>query len=283
MSAGTGREDRGRNHRYRLDGEHVDGVTTILSNGLPKPALINWAARTTAEFVADRLALDGDRCFADRLLADLRKVAEETARDERDTWPDGPPGPLTIANTLKGVHWLDRDRAGNRGTEVHHLAHHLALGEELDVPEELVGHVDSYLRFRDDWQPTEELLEFVVLNRRHRYMGTADLACRLPGLGFTLVDLKTNRSGPFPEVALQLAGYRYAEAYLDGDGEEMPMPEFDGCAVLWLRADGYDLVPFEAGPDEFRFFLYVQQVARFVTAHSKTVKGDALVAGRVAS
>lgn len=271
----TGREDRGRNHRYRLDGESVDGVTTILK-AYPKPALVGWAARVIAEFVADRLENTGDHVVADRLLDDLRKIADETARDERDTWP-ATPGALTIANTLKGVHWLDRDRAGNRGTEVHHLAHHLALGEEVDVPEELVGHVDSYLRFRDEWAPTEELLEFVVLNRRHQYMGTADLACRLPGLGYTLVDLKTNRSGPFEEVALQLAGYRYGEAYLDGDGKEVPMPEFDGCAVLWLRADGFDVIPFEAGPEEFRTFLYIQQVARFITTGSKTVKGNALV------
>lgn len=284
MTGPTRREDRGRNHRYLLDGEPVDGVTTVLSNGLPKPALINWAARTTAEFVADRLTLDGERVLADRLLADLRKLAEETARDERDTWPAGPPGPLTIANTLKGVHWADRDRAGNRGTEVHKLAERLARGEEVEVPEELVGHVDAYLRFRDEWDPQDELLELVVGNRRHRYMGTLDLICTLPGLGYTLVDLKTNRSGPFGEVCLQLAAYRYAEFFIDPEtGTEAAMPEVDSCAVLWLRADGYDLIPFQAGPDEFRYFLYVQQVARFMTAHSKTVKGDALVAGTVAS
>ncbi|NKV11056.1 hypothetical protein GS909_07910 [Rhodococcus hoagii] len=29
-------------HWYKLDGEKADGVTTLLGNGIPKPALINW-------------------------------------------------------------------------------------------------------------------------------------------------------------------------------------------------------------------------------------------------
>lgn len=276
MNGKTGRVDRGRNHRYLLDGEPVDGVTTILKNGIPKPALIGWAARTIAEYVADRLENTGEHTIADRLLTDLRKVADETARDERDTWPEHP-GALTIANTLKGIHWQDRDRAGNRGTEVHHCAERLARGEEIEVPEELVGHIDAYLRFRDEWDPGDELLEMVVGSRRHRYMGTLDLICTLPGLGRTLVDLKTNRSGPFEEVALQLAAYRYCDFMLD-NGTETPMPRVDNCAVLWLRADGYDVIPFEAGPEQFRAFLYVQQVAQFMTVDSKVVKGEALCA-----
>ena len=43
-------------HRYLLDGKKVQGVTTILSQGIPKPALPPWAARTVAEWVADNEA-----------------------------------------------------------------------------------------------------------------------------------------------------------------------------------------------------------------------------------
>lgn len=271
----TRRVDRGGGHSYLLDGEKVDGVTGVLRDGMPKPALVGWAAKTIAEYVADRLILDpDDRHVATRLIDDLRQVAGE---DVRKAWPDGPPGPLKIAETLKGIHWRDRDQAANKGTLVHHLAERLARGEEVAVDDAIVGHVDSYLRFRDEWEPTDELLEVVVGSRRHRYMGTLDLLATLPGLGYTLLDNKTNRSGPFGEVALQLAAYRYAEFYLDPEtGEEHPMPEVDGCAVLWLRADGYDLIPFQAGPEEFRTFLYVREVGRFATTTSKTVKGEAL-------
>ena len=39
-------------HRYKLDGEWVPGVTTILGV-LNKPALTKWAASQVAEYVAD--------------------------------------------------------------------------------------------------------------------------------------------------------------------------------------------------------------------------------------
>ena len=39
-------------------------------------------------------------------------------------------------------------------------------------------------------------------------------------------------------------------------------------------ADGYDLVPVDAGPTTFRTFLYVQQVARF--AKGESLVGDVL-------
>lgn len=221
-------------HWYKLDGRKVDGVTTVISNGIPKGALPYWAAKEVAAFAADNLGLLG-----------------ELDRDER-------------IDLLKGAPWRDRDKAARRGHEVHGDAERLARGEEVDVPDELVGHVDSYLQFRDDWQPRNEILEAVVLNRRHQYMGTLDLICDLTGHPNGLIDLKTNRSGVFSDMGLQLAAYRYAEAYLGPDLTEIPMPAIDWCAVLWLRADGYDLVPVDAGPSTFRSFLYAQQVARFM-------------------
>jgi len=39
-------------HRYRLDGKHVQGVTTIISQGFPKD-LRRWAANSVAAFVTD--------------------------------------------------------------------------------------------------------------------------------------------------------------------------------------------------------------------------------------
>src|SRR5690606_13549775 len=50
------REQRGlkfyeKSHRYRLDGEWVPGVTTILGV-LNKPALPKWSAKAVAEYVA---------------------------------------------------------------------------------------------------------------------------------------------------------------------------------------------------------------------------------------
>jgi hypothetical protein len=241
----TRRIDSGRGHTYRLDGQAVDGVTTIINQGIPKPAIASWAARETAGYAYDQLDVIGG-----------------LERDE-------------AIDLLKGAPWRDRDRAANRGTAVHRLAEQLAAGTEVQVPDELVGHVDAYLRFLDDWQPDIHTVEFVGGNRRHRYMGTGDAIMGIPGHGLVLVDLKTNRSGPFGEVALQLAAYRYFEFILV-DGAEQPMPEVASCAVIWLRADGYDLYPYRAGPEEFRYFLYAKEVARFCSEHAQGCRQDAI-------
>ena len=65
LTAPFRRIDSGRGHRY-VDayGIKVPGVTTLLSGGLPKPALTNWAARTAAEFAVDNWET-GDTCECD--------------------------------------------------------------------------------------------------------------------------------------------------------------------------------------------------------------------------
>lgn len=239
-------ESRGGGHWYRLDGEKVDGVTTVLSNGLPKPALVPWAAREVATFAVDNL----------ETIANLK-------HDE-------------AIDLLKGAHYRERDRGARRGTEVHRYAEHMINGEEVDVPEELVAHVDSYIKFLGDFDVQPVLVEPVVGNRTHRWMGTADLVADLNDGLRRLVDVKTNRSGVFPDNVLQLAAYRNAEFYLDAYGREHSMIPVDACAIIWVRADGYDLVPVDAGPAAYRIFRHCQQIAHWQTVTSKEAIGDVI-------
>lgn len=274
----------GNGHSYFLDGEKCPGVTTILGNGIPKPALVGWAARTVAEYVTDRLVMttgkDGqDVVDAGELMEALRKFNESSRYPEK--WAAGQLNRGVLAKVLGRVQYADRDEAANRGTEVHKLAEHLAKGEEIEVPAPLAGHVESYIRFLDEFSPTDAVLERVVINRRWRYMGRLDSIMTIdhPDLGRTLLDVKTSRSGPFEEVALQLAGYRFAETMLDEDGAEIPMEQVDACAVVWVRADGYDLIPFRADENAFRVFLYAKQVGEWLDREnggSVGVKGEAL-------
>ena len=242
----TRRINRGRGHTYLLDGQQADGATWILSNGVPKPALINWAANTTAGYAVDHW----DE------LAELK-----TSQRLRE---------------LEKARFASRDQAAVRGTAIHALAQRLANGEEVDVPEPLVGHVDAYLAFIDAWQPQELLVEAVIVNRRHRYMGTLDLIAKLADGATWLLDWKTSQSGIFPETALQLAAYRNAEIYLDQDGAEQPMPQIDRAGAVWLRADGADLIPVDTSPETFRTFLYAQQMAHFADSPRETYVQEAL-------
>lgn len=257
------RRNYGRGHGYKVDGKKVPGVTTILGAALPKPALIGWASRVAAEFVANRVRQDGEHWIADDMVADLRTMANNSD-DKRDHWGSEKAGPLLIAQAIKALPYLERDTAALKGTDVHNLAEKLAHGVEVEVPDEYSGHVDSYIRFLEEWDPHDALVEIVVGNRTHRYCGTFDLLCEIDGLGTCLLDIKTSK-GIYGETALQLAAYRNAEVYLHPEtGEETPMPEVDFTGVVWVRADGYDLVPYESGDREWRAFLYAYQVAMWL-------------------
>jgi hypothetical protein len=251
---GTYRRNHGRGHSYYIDDQPIQGVTTILSKGLPKTALYNWAAREAAGYAVDNWAE----------LAGL-PVMERYER-------------------ISGAPNATRDASGVKGTRVHRIAERLAHGEEVAVPDDIRGHVEACVAFLDAYHVQPVLSEFPVFSRRYLYGGSPDLLAmmdnpeELPDLDPALpklLDWKTNRKGPYGDQALQLAAYRYADFYLDERGREIPVPRVSAALVVWLRADGFDVYPMEAGEDQHRDFLYVQQVAR-VTVDSRDWKGDAL-------
>lgn len=240
------RINRGRGHSYVLDGQPIMGVTTIIKGGLPMPALPQWAARTCAEYVAGRREILTE--LGDRELVDL----------------------------VKGAPFRERDAAANRGTEVHKLAERLIRDEEVDVPVELDGHINSYVAFLDAFRMTGALVERPVFSRKYRYGGTLDLLADTSELGRVLIDIKTSGSGVYGEVALQLAAYGHAEFYVDAGLNEVALPEIDSYAVVWVRADGYDVYPIDVTDRDFQTFLYVQQVAWWAQHRAGQVIGDAI-------
>lgn len=232
------RLNRGKNHSYKLDGKPVQGVTTLISKGMPKPAMPYWSARTVAEFVADT-------------PTDVLCAYRQLGRDG-------------MVKVLKDVPWTRRDEAAARGTEVHALADLLARGERVDVPDHIAGHVESAVRFLDDWRIAPVLTETLVGSRAHWYAGTLDVVADLPDGRRAILDYKTSASGIWPETALQLAAYRLAEFYIGPDGREMWMADVGiNCAyAVWLRSDGYDVIPVNTGPEVFEMFRAVAYVAR---------------------
>ena len=232
------RVDTAKGHYYKdATGARVPGVTTFTGDGLPKPALINWAANSTAEYAVDN-------------------------------WDDlGVLAPAQRLKKLQGARYEVKDRAANRGTEVHKVAERLLRGESVQVPEEIAGHAESYARFLDEFKVEPVLVEFTCISYKWGYAGTADLCATLeiPDLGrvLTLDDLKTSRSGIFGEIALQLAGYRYADVWVI-DGKEQEPLDVKYCFGIHVRGDGYDLIPVEVTEQEFKDYLYTARVGQFV-------------------
>ena len=237
----TKRVDRGNNHSYLLDGEKVQGVTTVLSKSIPKPALIAWAANESAKFAVNQWDELATLPIVDR----LERIKKE--------W--------------RGV----RDRAALRGTEVHNLAEKVVHGEEVEVPDHLAGHLEAYIQFLDDFQVVPVLVEKAVFSRSYKYAGTFDLVAEIDGIRW-LLDIKTNASGVYAETALQLAAYRFADFYIEDDLSEHAMPEVERTGVIHVTASGYELVPVIANRDEFGTFCHAIQMANWMDDNKDLVQ-----------
>lgn len=242
------RRNCGSGHTYTLDGKRIPGVTTIIKNGYPAPGLIGWTGKVVAEWVADA---DEQEIAAMRALGRDRMIA-----------------------ALRALPYADRGKAAERGRLVHDLAERLSLDQEIDyadIGEDLHGHADATLAFLDQWHPRPVLTEAVVGNTWVPYAGTLDMVADVPGHGRILLDYKTTDSGIWPETVLQLAAYRYADVVLTADGTELPMAELgiEHTWAVWIRSDGYDVIPLDTGPD------------RDTSEAFRTFRGAAYVAARV--
>lgn len=228
-------------HRYELDGRTCPGVTTILNDGLPKPALTRWAARTVAEYVADN--------------------AGEVAR-----MLDGNLGRESIVGALAGVPWDQRDAKASRGTDVHHFAEDLLYGRPAAVGPHALPYVDALAAWLDENDiGTPVLSEVAIGNRDAWYAGTLDAILVIRGTRW-LVDWKTSPR-VYGEGALQLAAYAAAEVYVGGAGiecVEVRMPEVDELGIVHVTPDGARLHPVTDRAGALDAFLAVRAVARRV-------------------
>jgi hypothetical protein len=235
------RIDTAKGHHYKdANGHRVPGVTTILGDGVPKPALINWAAGATADYAVDH-------------------------------WDElGALDPSARLKTLQGARYQKSDKAKKRGTETHCYAEHLVKGEKVqDIPPELRGHVEAYVRFLDAFDVDPILVEATVFSIKYGYAGTLDLVADVTVESGErkrlLLDLKTNESGIFGETALQLSAYRFADFYLDDEGNQQPMLEVEGCGAILVSSDDAQLIPCTANESVLKSFRIAAAMRDIVT------------------
>lgn len=215
-------------HRYKLDGAWVPGVTTILGV-LNKPALPKWAASTVAEYVADN-----------------REAVEHLYAMGRNS----------MVAALKETPWKKRDDAAARGTTFHDFAERILRGEEVDVPDEQVGLVESALAFMEDYAIVPIAIEGCVGSREHRYAGKFDLIADSK-LGRSIFDWKSSKR-IYATTAMQNVGYAFAE-FVGENGDEKPVPEAERSFGVHIRADGYDVHELAFGPEIFAEWLTIRR------------------------
>lgn len=236
---------------YDWRGERYWSVTTIISQGVPKPALLPWGIKMVAEGAAD---------LADQLPA--------LVAHDRDA----------AIKMLKALPWSKKERAANLGTLIHAAIEAHRLGKPVPAPPaDVAPYMTGFERFLADFEPEYVATEAPVFSRTQKYAGTLDaiVRMRLPlteAPGLYVLDAKSGK-GVYPEVGLQLAAYRHAEFIGLPDGSEEPMPPTDGALALHLTDRGYRLIDVRADRDVFQAFLYAREVFRFVESTSKTILG----------
>lgn len=241
-------------HSYRLDGERVGGVTTLIKEGLPTPALVGWGINAVSRYAAEHI---------DELWA-MRGMGFEA-----------------MFQALRQSPYKQRNDAGARGTQLHRWAEMLAVGDIADVPVDMLPWVESLRDYLDDFQPESRMRELPVGSRRWRYGGTIDdlsvfrgarlsgdlpVNCTQQGCRHELriVDYKSG-NGVYPDSALQLAAYKHAEIYKDEDGQERRLADLGICDegyIVHVRPEGYAVVPFYIGPEVHQAFGRVAWLAR---------------------
>lgn len=256
-------------------------VTTILGC-LDKAALQYWAALETAKAAVDNLGI----------------VESRLQREGRDSAID----------FLKNARF--RPAKGQRsakdlGTAVHAACESYALsGMRPKVDDEVRPFLRQFDRFLSEFQPKYIATEVTVYHPTYGYAGTADAFMEIDGQR-VIVDYKTSREtydgrgnekGPYSEVALQLAAYRYASMaavwrarrfesfkrryYLLSQMEKAqaaPVPEVDGGVVIYLTPERYGVYPIRCDESVWEQYLYVIEAARWSFETAKNVIGNPLM------
>ena len=250
-------------HTYTLDGKPIPGVTTTIRKSTDKPALVGAAARETALWAVHHYGLVGE-------LGEDKWVAACKAA-YRDQW----------------------NAAGKRGTLLHEAARQLVAGDPITPvgaegnqwPDDVIRSAEQLAKFMDEWDAEPLISERPVYHSEHRWAGTLDLVAKVRDGRVLLLDYKTG-SGVYPEASMQLAAYRHAtHVQLESTTglEDHPMAKVNGAAVVWVRPDGYDVIPVRSDVVVYQKFLHMLPVAAWVDWKPSESIGEPLPTPGVAS
>lgn len=263
------------------DDERFYSTTTIIGC-LEKPALMYWSAEEAAKAA---VAISGS--LAQRVDEDGEEAVVKWLRDAR-------------FRQVKG-----QRTAAELGTACHDSFEEYALtGVKPTVDEEVQPYLDQFDKWVSKWQPEYLAAELSVYNRQYGYAGTTDAFIKIQGTT-TIADYKTSRksvdakgkeSGPYPEVGLQLASYRYAELaatwrcrryekmrrryyLLSPDEAEMgaPVPVVDGGLCIHVSPQHCHAYVVRCDEEIYESFLYLIEAFRYTSEVSKTIIGARLV------
>jgi Tfp pilus assembly protein FimT len=176
-------------HLYTVGGKKVDGVTSILGV-ISKPALVNWSARMTAEYV-------------------MENFEEKMSRTRMEA----------LCEKAKGAHRIKKESAGDIGHLVHSWVENWIKGsKEEPLPENASAKngCEAFMKWVRENRVEFINSEKVCYSKKHNYAGTYDFTAIVNG-NKVLGDIKTS-SGIYDEYFFQTAAYQ--KAVQEETGEE---------------------------------------------------------------
>lgn len=240
----------------------VPGVSSIVDM-MPKNALTPWAARLAAEYA----------------IGNLEEVTGLLS--EKD-------GEKLAIDKIKNASSRYADKASREGTAVHHYTEAIARAvmnntkpKADDMPKGMLPYLKNYVRFLKEFEVEPVMLETVVWDEtpNYGYAGRLDMACILHSISdaLVIVDTKSGASGVWESVSLQQTAYRYAQSYWDETEDVLkPMPEISGAYALWLRPEGYALIPVETTQLELAQFQRLRGSLEWKLTRGKKVVRPAI-------
>lgn len=219
-------------------------VTTVLSNGLPAPALKAWGERLVAEYAVDNIDA-------------WRRLNRSDAIDH-----------------VKRAPFRQLNAAGNRGTDIHTIAERILDGINPNSWEgQTYGHHAQHIAdFLDDYEVNVLGYEKTVVNDQDGYAGSYDLLARINNETW-LIDWKTSKS-VYGKFGVQLAAYANATWQITAQTAE-PMPAVDRLGVVHLTDVGYRFIPVEARiEDLYEIFQAALVISQFTITGERHVLGE---------
>jgi hypothetical protein len=191
-------------HHYTVNGETIDGVTSILGV-ISKPALVPWAVKEMANNLTEKMIVG--------------KAYDEIEKKE-------------LIAEAKKIYKSKTDKAADIGTIVHQWCEDYIAGKnpEMPVNEQIRKSVEAFKEFVTKNKVEFKLSERKIYSKKYGYAGTLDFTAVIDGKKY-IGDFKTS-SAVYNEYFLQLAAYKYALE------EEYPELKIDKCMIVRLGKDG---------------------------------------------
>jgi hypothetical protein len=211
------------------------------------------------------------------------KIQDTLIGGDLATWGGGLAADHILANpgATRAEALAKVSAARDIGTAVHARIEHILLGDTPELPcprhpqefgrvacqllpEQVPPYIYAFSSFLAAKRPEFLMVEAMIVNLKHRYAGTFDIAAILDGRK-ALIDVKTGKAKA--SQRLQLAGYAAGEFIgRAGDPEQYPIPKFQDFYILLLRPDGYELVQQDVTPADKRHFLNLVKTYRMLRA-----------------